>query len=552
MIVRGFFFSLAILLIQGQSLSAQTKRGRMLFIQNCSACHNFQQDGIGPQLGGLASEVSRDWLLSFITDPQKKIDMGDKRVDRLLEHFSPVMPTFSQLAGEDLKAIVDYILEQPAPLPKEVRNYGIPVEDPIPERIPMSELVLNIEPYVKIPPSNDTKPLARISLMKFDPISKDNYIADLRGKLYRIKEGRAEVYLDVAEVFPNFIDQPGLATGFGAFAFHPNFEINGLFYTTHSEAPASAKADFDYADSINVTIQWVLTEWKTNDPFAFPAKATPRELFRVDMVSGMHGIQDIGFNPLAKKQDKDYGILYVAVGDGAAVQMGAPHIPHSKNGIWGCILRIDPKGKNSENGKYGFPLSNPFVGGKNKGEIYAMGFRNPHRFTWTSTGKFLVVNIGQNSVETINLVQAGSDFGWPMREGRLRINELGDLNLAYEIPPNENLHDFNLPAIEIDHDEIGAISSVYEYTGHSIPALKGKLLFSSISKARLFYVEEKEVIEGARAKVKEFRVSLDGKITNFNDLCGNKWRADLRLGRDAEGEIYFFTKRDGMVYKIVP
>ena len=65
------------------------------------------------------------------------------------------------------------------------------------------------------------------------------------------------------------IHQPaGLATGFGSFAFHPDFAKNGLLYTTHTEAPGSAPADFVYADSIKVTLQWVLTEWKVNDPNA--------------------------------------------------------------------------------------------------------------------------------------------------------------------------------------------------------------------------------------------------------------------------------------------
>jgi len=72
--------------------------------------------------------------------------------------------------------------------------------------------------------------------------------------------------MDMAKLKPEFINEPGLGTGFGSFAFHPDFAKNGLLYTTHTEAPNSGKADFTYADSIKVTLQWVLTEWKAYEP----------------------------------------------------------------------------------------------------------------------------------------------------------------------------------------------------------------------------------------------------------------------------------------------
>ena len=103
------------------------------------------------------------------------------------------------------------------------------------------------------------------------------------------------VYMDMAKLKPKFINEPGLATGFGSFAFHPDFAKNGLLYTTHTEAPGSGKADFGYADSIKVTVQWVLTEWKTKNPGAATFSGTSRELFRVNMVTGIHGVQEINF-----------------------------------------------------------------------------------------------------------------------------------------------------------------------------------------------------------------------------------------------------------------
>ena len=133
----------------------------------------------------------------------------------------------------------------------------------------------------------------------------------------------------MAKEKPKFIHKPGLATGFGSFAFHPDFQKNGLLYTTHVESPGSGKADFAYNDSIKVTLQWVLSEWKTETPNAFPFSGKSRELFRINMVGSFHGVQEITFNPLAKPGDEDYGLLYIGIGDGSSVEFGYPFLVHS-------------------------------------------------------------------------------------------------------------------------------------------------------------------------------------------------------------------------------
>src|SRR6185436_9002072 len=143
----------------------------------------------------------------------------------------------------------------------------------------------------------------------FEPKTKELFVVDLRGKLYHLRGNEPEDYLDLAAQRPNFMHKPGHATGFGSFAFHPEFSKNGLLYTTHAEFPGSAKADFEFPDSIKVTLQWVLSEWRTSTPGAFPFKGEGRELFRVNMLSQIHGVQEITFNPLSKKGDPDYGLL---------------------------------------------------------------------------------------------------------------------------------------------------------------------------------------------------------------------------------------------------
>jgi hypothetical protein len=58
-----------------------------------------------------------------------------------------------------------------------------------------------------------------------------------------------------------------------------------------------------------------------------------------------------------------------------------------------------------------------------------------------------------------------------------------------------------------------------------------------------------DVKPGSIAKIKEWRVSIDGLVKKLSELCGNE-RVDLHFGRDAHGELYLLTKADGKVYKI--
>lgn len=359
--------------------------------------------------------------------------------------------------------------------------------------------------------------------------------------------------MDMAKLKPKFINEPGLGSGFGSFAFHPDFINNGLLYTTHTEAPGLGKADFSYADSIKVTLQWVLSEWKTDKPAAATFTGTSRELFRVNMVSGLHGVQEITFNPLSKPGKDDYGWLYIGIGDGGSVEANHPFLVHSRERVWGTILRIDPMGRNSANGQYGIPLHNPFAQNKNiksLSEIYAYGFRNPHRITWSKSGEMLAFNIGQHHIESIDLIMPGHDYGWPIREGSFALDPYGDVNKVYALPANDSMYKITYPVAQYDHDEGIAISGGFEYWGTAIPQLKGKFLFGDIPTGRLFYIDMADIKQGKQAPIKEWKISMNGAATTLKELCDGCPRMDLHFGRDAQGELYILTKIDGKVYKL--
>jgi glucose/arabinose dehydrogenase len=294
-----------------------------------------------------------------------------------------------------------------------------------------------------------------------------------------------------------------------------------------------------------VTLQWVVSEWKTQTPGAFPFNGTSRELLRINMVTGMHGVQEITFNPNSKHGDDDHGLLYIGVGDGACVEAGYPFLVQNIEKPWGSILRIDPAGRNSA-------LSNPFVHHDNPqaaGEIYAYGFRNPHRITWSRSGKMLASNIGQAQIESVNLILPGHNYGWPIREGTFLVNPYGDITKVYPLPPNDAEYNITYPVAQYDHDEGLAVSGGFEYTGSAIPALKDKYLFADMNNGRLYYIDLEDVRSGHITTIKEWNITYKGKRITTAELCGSK-RVDLRFGKDAKGDVYFFSKQDGRVYRL--
>ncbi|HVZ55959.1 MAG TPA: PQQ-dependent sugar dehydrogenase [Chitinophagaceae bacterium] len=531
--------------------SATIATGKILFNRHCAGCHNFRQDGIGPKLGGITAELSARQIARLIQQPEKLLQSGDTRWADLRKRFKTTMPSFSGLSDQEVHAIVAFlnIHQSRGRTLVEVADKGL--ADPIPAKIGLSDEVMNLQFVAQIPPSSPTgqPPLARITKLDYSPGSGQLFVNDLRGKLYKLVQGKPVVYMDLARLRPHFVAEPGLATGFGSFAFHPDFRRNGLFYTTHSEAPGSAKADFSYADSIDVTLQWVLTEWKATNPQADTFSGTSRELLRIDFVSGIHGMQEIAFNPRAKAGGPDYGLLYVAVGDGGSVENGYPFLPHNRNHAWGTILRIDPAGRTSRNGQYGIPPTNPFAhGGYHEylGEIYAYGFRNPHRLTWTHDGRLLVSNVGQHNIEGIYQADPGSDAGWPVREGPFRVNPEGNLDYVYPLPANDSMYHFNYPVAMYDHDEGSAICGGFEYLG---PGRPDQFLFGDIPSGRLFGFDLKNSQPATPATIWEWRVSLDGKTRSLKDITGSD-RVDLHFGRGSRGELYLLTKADGKIYRI--
>jgi len=528
------------------------KKGETLFQQHCAECHNFNQRGIGPNLAGVTGEASSDYLAKFIVNPQQVIKSGNKRASLLFNKYKVPMPAHPQLTTSDINAILSFInTHKKAAATENVIEPATAINNPVSAKIPKAGLMLKLEEFTTAPATSNKNPLTRINqtfMLKGE--TKRLFLLDLRGKLYEIKGKDFNVVMDMAKEKPAFINEPGLGTGWGSYAFHPDFYKNGMLYTTHAEKKGSAPADFAYPDSIPVGVQWVVSEWKIKDPSADVFTGECRELLRINNPSVMHSVQQIIFNPLSKPGDADYGLLYIGVGDGGSAENGYPQLCNDNTQIRSSVLRIDPAGRNSRNGKYGIPAINPYASDNNPntlGEIFARGLRNPNRITWTPDGKIIIADIGFSNVEEINLGKAGADYGWPAREGTFVLNLTNKTNKIYALPAHDDPR-YTYPVAQYDHDEGNAVSGGFVYTGE-IPSLKGKYIFGDIVKGRVFYVESSELKFGHRAVIKEFDLQFNGINSTFVDMVKNP-KADLRFGMGEDNVLFIFTKTDGKIWKV--
>jgi len=451
----------------------------------------------------------------------------------------------------------------------------------IPELVEKSKLSVGLEEVVKIPDSGsdkDENKAARLNLL-IPPGDGSGrlFVNDMRGKLYVIVDRTATVYMDVKSlVGKGFHDQSG-QQGFSYFVFHPEFAKNGIFYTVTSEDKDTGTPDFpitqpifnNKGERIASSHHDVIREWKSTNPSANTFSGTMRGILRIEEPYPDHNTGQLAFNPNAKPGYADYGMLYIAVADGGSDGFPVSDTDPLDNGQdlgtpLGKMLRINPFGNNSANGKYGIPADNPFVDDgdpKTLGEIWAYGLRNPHRFSWDTggDGKMLIVDTGQAFIEEVNLGKKGANYGWGEREGTWVVDENNE-NLLYELPKNDRDFNYTYPVAQYDHKiPLGvtefygiAITGGFVYRGNAIPELLGQYIFADFgSDARFFHVPVDELVEGKQARIRELRLFEGKKERSFLEMVGKK-RTDVRFGIDEAGELYVTSKQDGKVRKIVP
>ncbi|MBT8146437.1 MAG: PQQ-dependent sugar dehydrogenase [Gammaproteobacteria bacterium] len=449
-----------------------------------------------------------------------------------------------------------------------------PLVDPLPDTIGYGDITVVAEPFARLPrtfdsasPPQTNGAYARIQYLQPLPDGSGRLVVnDLRGVLYLIQSANRQIteFLDLRtqnvafddSMFPN-------ETGLAGVAFHPDYARSGApgygkFYTAYSASSDSGVAD--YLDDPANNHESVIREWIIDDPRSNVFSGSSRELLRVGQFAQNHNIGTLAFNPAAELGDEDYGQLYASFGDGGAANDPNENGQDLSNPL-SSIIRIDPLNSDGER-PYGVQADNPFVGQAGAApEIWAYGLRHPQHFSFDRDGKLYIADIGQAQIEEINLGVAGANYGWRLREGTFAtafepaFAGAARPNPAYPIPPADG--DFTYPIVQYDHDPSNAISSVFVYRGDLIPQLQGKLVFSDMVTGRVFIADTPSSQPATPAPIFELRIQLDGEPANLASTLGfaNTYyagnRADVRLGIDAEGELYLLTKGDGWIRKLI-
>ena len=462
-----------------------------------------------------------------------------------------------------------------SPLTTSTTAAADPGAPPIPPDPLHSTLGLVLEEYAQLPASTPNGPWTdvrigtrhnRINHIGELPDGSDRlYVPDLNGNLYFLEDRQPHVYLDVAARFPEFLAWRGLGSGFGFVTFHPEFAENGKFYTTHTEATRRSRTRRPTRVSRNS--QRGRAERRHGVDRRRPVRRhlrrhEPSEMFRFRFAAQIHAIQQIDFNPTAEPGDEDYGLLYLAVGDGgygvtAPTQQDSTHRPARS-----CAsTRPAPT---APNGQYGIPDTNPWVGDPGAiGEIWAIGMRDPHRFSWDAEGKheMFLGHIGQRAIEAVYEVDRGDDFGWPDVESRLdyqndtqcRLDPMTAEQAAkgYDFPVASYAHE--TPANwSCNADSGHAISGGHVHRG-DLPGLKGKYVFGDLVKGEVYYTDAAHMRDDSdrEATVHELQLyDTDGTRMRMSDFVGDG-RVDLRFGTDDDRSLYLLAKANGMIWKVV-
>jgi glucose/arabinose dehydrogenase len=221
------------------------------------------------------------------------------------------------------------------------------------------------------------------------------------------------------------------------------------------------------------------------------------------------------------------GKLYAATGDGGGA--GDPREnAQNKRKLLGKLLRIDPHARGGR--AYSIPRSNPFVGKRGRDEIYALGLRNPFRFSF-DRHRILIADVGQDRYEEVDAeghrALRGANFGWDHFEGRRRFKWPGD----NEAPRPK--HHYRPPILTYSHGPHRcAVIGGYVVRTPRLRSLRGRYLYTDMCSGSL------------RSFVTHRRRGRRDRPLGVHVFFPSSF------GEGAHGSIYI-TSLDGPVYKLV-
>ncbi len=333
-------------------------------------------------------------------------------------------------------------------------------------------------------------------LVFFPGSSTEGFVTEKGGVLHRFSiETDTLVPLTQIEVLTQ--SEQGLL----GVALHPDFSDNGRFYI-HASL------------SQNGTPVSEISAWRTTDG------GVQKQGPVLDLVQpyGNHNAGKLAFGP--------DGMLYIAFGDGG--WRDDPHENGQNGQTWlGSILRIDVD-HTTQSQAYAVPKDNPWLGDPGvANEVWAMGLRNPWKFSFAPDGRMIVADVGQNAWEEVSLVQAKDNLGWNTREASHCFIEGSSCSSAGLVDP----------IFEYGRDEGKSITGGYVATNNSIAAIQDHYIFADFVSGRLWAIPLPDKQGGTLVEAKAL----------------GQWPfLPSTFAQSADGTIYVAGFGEGTLYRIEP
>jgi glucose/arabinose dehydrogenase len=313
------------------------------------------------------------------------------------------------------------------------------------------------------------------------------FIVEQAGRILVLQPGSTTptIFLDITV---NVLS--GGERGLLGLTFHPAYTTNRRFFVNYTRQPDGATVIAEYQRS-------------ATDPNVADPTETP--LLTVAQPFANHNGGMVEFGP--------DGFLYIGMGDG-----GSANDPDNRaqniNELLGKMLRIDVDRANGAV-PYSSPSDNPFIGATpGRDEIYAVGLRNPFRFSFDRvTGLLYAGDVGQGAREEVDIITRGDNYGWRVFEGTLCTNN--DPTLC-------NPGNFIPPIAEYDHS-LGRCSIIggYVYRGAKGTLPAGAYIYGDLCTGEIFQLLP---AAGGGTQTVLLDTALDNALSSF--------------GEDEAGEIY--------------
>jgi glucose/arabinose dehydrogenase len=322
------------------------------------------------------------------------------------------------------------------------------------------------------------------------------FIVEQPGRIRVVENGRLldQPFLDIVNKV-----RSGGEQGLLSVAFHPQYRSNGFLFVNYTDKNGDTR------------IERYTVSTDRNVADARSAKV----ILSIDQRYSNH---QGGLNLFGPD-----GMLYIGMGDGGS--QGDPHgNGQNRNALLAKLLRL-----NVDRGDpYLIPAANPYVKGGGRGEIWAIGLRNPWRFAFDRfSGLLYIADVGGDRFEEVNVVPmsiAGVNYGWSVMEGPQCNRSSGCDQTGLQRPAlSYATHENSTCAI------IGG--SVYR--GQKIPEIKGQYFYSDYCNSWL----------------RSFGFA-DGKVTDQHEWPVGRLGSIVSFGEDAQGELYICTS-SGRVYRII-